>query len=109
APSSTTSSSAPSATSAASAPSAATAAAAVATATPRPTETPTVPAPLSLAQKTAGGATLATAGWVGAAGVTAQVMAPPAYSEALRAEVEARPLGQSFAGTVTASAPVTGG
>ena len=80
-----------------------------ASATPRPTQTPTIPAALSLAQKTAGGAALDVAGWVGAAGVTVQVMAPPSYKGALRAEVEAQSLGHAFTGKPTAAATVVNG
>jgi len=81
---------------------------------PTPAGTATRPAgagpaaPLSLAQVRPGGSALSTGGWANGAGLIAQVMAPPTKG-GLRAEVEARPLGQGFKGSPTGLALVQGG
>jgi len=79
-----------------------------ASATGAPTKIPAPAAPLSLAQAGPTGATLAAGDWTNGAGATLQVMAPTGV-KGLRAEVEARPIGQDFKGTPTGSASVVHG
>ncbi len=72
-----------------------------------PTTAPGPAAPRSLAQ--AGpDSVLATGGWTNATTLTARVAAPHGTT-ALRAEVEARPAGQSFTGVPTDLAPLRNG
>ena len=81
---------------------------ATASATAAPTKPAAPAAPLSLAQVRPNGVTLAAGDWTNGTGVTAQIMAPTGV-KGLRAEVEARPIGQDFKGTPTGSAAVVNG